>query len=136
MTAARKLFSWERSTAGFGGGAGRHDAGDFAPDQFLGHARVFHLVADGDAEAFLDQARNVALGRVIGHAAHRDGLTLFLVARGEGDFELAGGGDGVFKEELVEVAQAEHQQGAGNLLLDGVVLPHQRRGGLSAVRHA
>ena len=36
--------------------------------------------------------------------------------------------DRVFEEELVEIAQPEHQQRARNLLLDRVVLPHQRRG--------
>ena len=54
----------------------------------------------------------------------------FLVAGGEGDFEFARGDDGVFEEEFVEIAEAEHQQGVGDLLLDGVVLPHQRRGGV------
>ena len=91
---------------------------------------VFHLVADGDAVALLDEARDVAFGGMERDAAHGNGVALFLVARGEGDFEFARGGDGVFEEELVEIAQAEHQQGVGDLLLDAVVLPHQRRGGV------
>ena len=119
---------------GVGGGAGRDDARDLALDQFLGELGVFHLVADGDAVALLDEARDVAFGRVVRHAAHRDGRALFLVARGERDFELARRGDGVFEEQLVEIAQAEHQQGVGHLLLDAVVLPHQRRGGVSQGR--
>ena len=98
---------------------------------FFASRRVFHLVADGDAVALLDQPRDVAFGRVIGHAAHRDGGALFLVARGERDLELARGGDGVLEEQLVEIAQAEHEQRVGHLLLDAVVLPHQRRGGVS-----
>ena len=68
---------------------------------------------------------------MVGHAAHGDGRALFLVAGGERDFEFARGGDGVFEEELVEIAQAEEQQGVRELLLDAVVLPHQRRGGVS-----
>ena len=80
---------------------------------FLASARIFHLVADGDAVALLDEARDVAFGGVVGDAAHGDGRALFLVARGERDFELARGDDGVFEEQLVEIAQAEHQQGVG-----------------------
>ncbi len=108
----------------------RDDARDFALDQFLGEPGVFHLVADGDAMALLDEARDVAFGGVIGHAAHGDGGALFLVAGGEGDFEFARGHDGVFEEELVEIAQAEQQEGVRHLLFDAVVLPHQRRGGI------
>ncbi len=111
-------------------GAGGDDAGDFAADEFLGELGVLDLVADGDAEAFLDEARDVALGGVVGNAAHGDGVALFLIARGEGDFEFARGGDGVFEEELVKIAEAEHQQGVGHLLFDAVVLPHERRGGV------
>ena len=111
-------------------GAGRDDAGDFAPDQFVAAVGVFHLIADGDAVALLDQPRDVVFGGMIGDAAHRNRLALFLVAGGERDLELAGGGDGVVVEQLVEIAQPEHQQRVGDLLLDAVVLPHQRRGGL------
>ncbi len=55
------------------------------------------------------------------------GVALFFVAGGESDFEFTRGSDGVFKEEFVEVAEAEHEQRARDLLLDGVVLAHQRR---------
>ena len=96
---------------GVRGGAGSDDAGDLAPDQFLGGGGIFHLVADGHAVALLDQARDVTFGGVVGHAAHGDGRAFFLVARGEGDFELARGDDGVFEEQLVEIAQAEKQEG-------------------------
>ena len=96
---------------------------------FFAGAGVFHLIADGDAIALLDQARDVVFGGVIGDAAHRDRLAFFLVARGERDFELARGGDGVVVEEFVEIAQAEQQQRVGDLLLDAVILPHERRGG-------
>jgi hypothetical protein len=111
-----------------GRGAGRDDARDFAAHQLLARAGFFHLVADGHAIAAPDQPRDVAFGRMIRHAAHRDGRAFFLVARGERDFEFARGRDGVFEEELVEIAEPEHQQRAGDLLLHGVVLPHQRRG--------
>ena len=113
---------------GVHGGAGRHHAHDLAFDQALGGFGIFHLVADGDAVSLLDEARDVALGRMEGDAAHGDGGALFLVARGEGDFQFARGHHGVLEEELVKIAEAEHQQGVGYLLLDAVVLPHERRG--------
>src|SRR5271155_2253196 len=72
---------------------------------------------------------------MVGDAAHGDGLAFFLVAGGEGDFELAGGDFGVVKEELVEIAEAEQKQGVGELLLDAVVLPHERGGGGRVGRH-
>ena len=128
-TAARKLFSSEPS-CGIRGGAGRDDAGDFARTIFLAILRVFHLVADGDLEALADQLGDVALGRVVGHAAHGNGDALFLVARGQRDLQLARRDDGVLEKQLVEVAQAKKQQRVGMLFLDGSVLPHQRRGRL------
>ena len=93
-----------------GGGAGRDDADDFAAHQFLARAGLLHLVADGDFEAGANQPRDVAFRGVIGHAAHGDGLALFAVARSQSDLQLARGDDGVFVEELVEIAQAEQQQ--------------------------
>src|SRR5271165_3818179 len=108
-------------------GARRHHARDLAPDQLLASAGLFHLVAQRDAIAFLDQASEIAFKRMIGHAAHGDGLPFFLVARGESDLQFARRYDGVLVEELVEIAQAEQQQSVGCLLLDGVILPHERR---------
>ena len=84
---------------------------------FLASLRIFHLVADGHAVALLNQPRDVAFGGVVGHAAHGNGRALFLVARGERDLQFARGHHGVFEEQLVEIAQPEHQQRAGDLLL-------------------
>ena len=120
---------------GVHGGAGSDHARDLAAHQLLGLLGIFHLVADGDPMAFLNEARDVAFGRVEGDAAHRDGGAFFLIAGGKGDFEFAGGHHGIFEEELVEIAQAEHQQRVGDLLFDAVVLPHQRRGGVRGHRH-
>ena len=60
--------------------------------------------------------------------AHGNRVAALLVARGERDFKLARSRDGVFKEQLVEIAQPEQQQRARDLLFCGLVLPHQRRG--------
>src|SRR5580658_8301732 len=91
--------------SGVEGGAGSQDSGDFAANYLLGELGVFHLFADGDAEAFAQQALQVSLSRVVGDAAHGDGA--FAVTGGEGDLQLPGGGDGVVVEEFVEVAHAE-----------------------------
>ena len=112
-------------------GARRQHARDFALHQLLGHARVFHLLADGDLEALADELGDVVVGRVIRHAAHGDGRALFLVARGQRDLQLARGDHGVLEEELVEVAQAKEQKRAGMLFLDRGVLPHQWSGRLA-----
>ncbi len=116
---------------GIGGGARRDYAGDFAPHQFLGHTRIFHLLADRDLESFADQLGNVAFGGMMRYAAHRYGDALFFVARGQGDLQFARGQDGVVEEKLVEITQAKEQQGAGMFFLDGGILPHQRSGRLA-----
>ncbi len=131
-TAARKLFSRGADQVRVHGGAGRDHARDFALHQFLGEPGVFRLVADGDAIALLHQARDVAFGGVIRHAAHGDHRALFLVAGSESDFELARRHDRVFEEHLVEIAETEEEERVRMLLFDAMVLPHQRRGG---VRH-
>ena len=107
-----------------GGGAGRDDPGDFAPNEFFAGRGFFDLIADSDAISAPDQARDIAFGRMIRHAAHWYGGAFFFVAGGEGDFQLARGQNRVVEEELIEVAEAIHQQGAGNLLFNRVILPH------------
>ncbi len=112
-----------------------NDAGHFAPYELGCGRRHFHLIADGDAITLLRQAGDIVFGRVKGHAAHGDRLTLLFVARGQRDLKFPGGSDGVFVKELVEIPEPEHQQGAGHLLLDAMVLPHERRGGRRLRRH-
>ena len=51
---------------GVGERARGDDADDLALDETLGLLRILGLFADGDAEALLDQARHVAVGRVDG----------------------------------------------------------------------
>ena len=112
------------------GRAGRHDARHFAAHELPGLVRVFDLIADGDAMALGDQLRDVAVGRVARHAAHRDRLALLLVAGGQRDAEVARGDDRVVVEQLVEITEMKQQQGVGYVAFDRVVLPHQRRFGL------
>jgi hypothetical protein len=111
-------------------GAGSDDPSYFSSHEFFCQTRIFYLLADGDFESFTDQLRDIAFSGVMGYAAHRDGDALFFVARSERDLELLRGEDGVVEEKLVEISQAEEQQGAGMLLFDGGILPHQRGGRL------
>jgi len=109
-----------------GDGAGRDDPGDLPLDQ-LARTGFLELVADGHLVPLLDEAGDIAVHGVVRHAAHGDGLAvLVLVAGGEGDLELPGGDDGILEEHLVEVAQAEQDDLAGQLPLDVVVLAHHR----------
>src|ERR1035437_10089657 len=112
-------------------GAWREHTRDFALHQRFGYARVFHLFADGDLEAFADQLADVVLGGVVWHAAHRYGNAFFLVARGQRDLQLPRREHGVLEEEFVEVAQPEEDERVGMVFLDRGILPHQRGGRLS-----
>jgi hypothetical protein len=80
------------------GGAGSDYAGHFAADQLFCEARVFDLFANRDFEAAADQLGDIAFGGVIGNAAHRDVDAFFLVARSEGDLQLASSEDGIVEE--------------------------------------
>src|SRR5208337_3154798 len=112
-----------------GGGAGGDDTGDFASNQLFAGPGLLHLFADGDFEAGADEAGKVSVGGVVRNAAHGNGLALFAIAGGERDLEFAGGDDGVFVEEFVEIAEAEEQESVGVAGFNRVVLLHERGGG-------
>ena len=95
---------------------GRDNARDFAAYEFFARTGFFHLLADGDAVAALDQAGDVTVSGMIWHAAHGHGLTALFVARRQSDLKLTRGGHGIFEEKFVEVAQPEEQECARNLL--------------------
>ena len=67
---------------------------------------------------------------MIGHAAHGNRNTFFLVTRGKRYLQFARGEDGIVKKKLVKITQTKEEQRAGMLFLDGGILPHQRRGRL------
>ncbi len=117
--------------SGIEGGSGGENAGDFAADDLFGELWVLHLLADGDAVALAKKPGDVVVRGVPGDAAH--GRVALLVARGEGELQLAGGGFGVVEEELVEVAEAEEEQGVGVLALGGQILAHERGLGFDGV---
>ena len=126
----REKIVFFRTQRGICRRARRDHSRHFPPHQLLGHARIFHLLADRDLESLANQLGDVSFGGVMGYAAHGNGDTFFLVAGGERDLQFARGQDRVVKEKLVEIPQAEEQQGAGMLFLDGGILPHQRSGRL------
>ena len=114
--------------AGIGERPRRDDAHHLAADDPLGLLRVFHLLADGHPVALLDQPGDVAVGGVMGHAAHRHGRTGgVLRSRGQGQVEGARRHQRVFVEELVEVAHAEQHERERILALGLEILPHRGR---------
>src|SRR5260370_885875 len=85
----------------------REDAHDFAADQLLAGTGLLHLIANRDFESATNQPREVAFRGVVGTTTHGNGLPLFAVARSERDLQFARGGDRIFVEKFVEVAEAE-----------------------------
>jgi hypothetical protein len=109
--------------------AGGHDAHDLALDDTLRFARVFHLLADRDAEALLHQPRDVGVRRVVRHTAHRDRAAVRVLGSGcQGELEGTRGRQRVLVEHLVEVAHPEKQQGVAMLALRVEILAHRGRG--------
>ncbi len=62
-----------------------NNARDIALDKLFGDPRIFHLIADGDAVPLLNQSRDIAFSRMIGHAAHGNGHAFFFVSGGQCD---------------------------------------------------
>ena len=96
--------------------ARRDDPDDRAVDHRLGRralarfGRALDLLGDGDAVAGPDQPREIGLGGVDRHAAHRDRLAVMLAARGQRDVERRRGGPGVVEEQFEEIAHPVEQQ--------------------------
>ena len=109
---------------------GRDDADDFALDDALGLAGVFHLIANRDPESLFHQPRDVAVHGVKRHAAHRNAAAVGVFRpRGQRQLEGPGRDERVFVEHLVEVAHAKEQNRVAMLLLGVEILAHRRRHG-------
>ena len=98
-----------------GQGAGRDDPHDGALDRPLVAAaarlgRVLDLLADRDLEAGADQLREIAVGGMHRHAAHRDVGAVVLAALGQRDVERRRRRHRVVEEQLVEIPHAKEQQ--------------------------
>ena len=98
--------------------ARRHHPGDLAAHQTLGLRRVLHLVTDRDLEAGAQELADVALDRVVRHAAHRGLVVGALLAGGQGDFEDRRSPLRIVEEELEEVAHPIHHDAVRMLRLD------------------
>ena len=91
--------------------AWRHQPDDLSLERPLagttfGH---FHLLGHRHPKAAPDQARQVGLGRMHGHAAHRDLLARMLTALGQHDVQRAGGRLRIGEEQFVEIAHPQEQ---------------------------
>ena len=118
----QEVVGGARQVGAVGQRAGRHHAHHVAVEQLLARASALHLLADGDLLAGLHQPRDVAVGRVVRDAGHRDRL-----ARGQRDLQQPRAQLGVLGEQLVEVAQAKQQQVVREAALQLPVLRHHRR---------
>jgi hypothetical protein len=113
---------------GIGERARRHHAHDLALDDALRRLRVLDLLADRDAVTLLHQPRDVAVGGMKRHAAHRHRRARRIFRpRGQGEIERARGNQRVLVEHLVEIAHPEEQQRMPVLPLRVEVLLHRRR---------
>ena len=121
---SEEIVAGVRELAFVEGGAGGDDAGYGAFDDAFGGARVFDLVADSDAAIVAQEAADVDLGGVIRDAAHGHIFTFLGAAASEREIQQFSGFDGIVVEHLIEIAEAEHEDGMGMLLFDGLILAH------------
>jgi len=100
-------------------GAGAEDLSDLAFDEFTGFG-FFDLVTDSDTVPGFEEFADVGGGGVVWDAAHRG-----RAAAGQGDVEDLSPDFGVFVEHLIEVAEAEQEEGIWRkLAFDPPVLSH------------
>ena len=103
--------------------AGSHHADHLPLHQPARLGGILDLVAQRHLVPLPDQARHVAVHRVVRNSAHGGGVGRSLAARGEGDLQHPGSLQGVIEEHFIEIAHPEHQDGVLVLLLELVVLP-------------
>ena len=106
--------------------ARRHHAHDLALDHTLGGARVLHLLAHRDFEAARDKLAQMHLQRVVREAGQWHAQVFAHRLRGQRDLELFRHQHGVVIERLVEIAEAEEDDGIGVTALHLEVLAPDR----------
>jgi len=94
---------------------------------FLGLRRVLHLFAHRHLVALADEAGEIEVAGVHGHAAHGDLLALVLAALGERDIERRRGNGRILEEQFVEIPHAVEQEHARMRRLDVQILGHHGR---------
>ena len=107
-------------------GAGRDDSNNLPLHGTLAGSGITDLFADGDGHAKPDESCQVAVDRVVWHAAHGYGLSGRGTAGSQGNVEQICGTLGIVVEQLVEIAHAVKQQFFRMFCLDGQVLLHHR----------
>ena len=100
------------------------DAHHLPLDQPLCRGRVLHLLTDGHLVSFRHQAAQIAVHRVVRHAAHGRPLLQSAVLPCQSDLQLPGRGDGVVEKHLVKISQSIKQDAVAVLLLGLHVLLH------------
>ena len=88
-------------------------------DQPFGVLGVFHLLADGDLVALLEEAIDVRVATTNGDACHR-----MPAARCQDHIKFCGDRLGIIKECLVEVAEVKKQNRRGVLRFQSPILLH------------
>ena len=99
---------------------------DPALDDSLCKLRVLELVAYGNPVARADQPRQVGVERMVRKASQFDFRGTSIPPFRQDNVEDARSTDGVFTECLVEVPDAEQQDGIGVVFLHPCILLHQR----------
>ena len=94
--------------------------------QPFGLLGVLHLLGDGHLVSLLNQLVQVGIHSVIGDAAHGRPLRKAALLSGQRQLQLPGGGHGILKEHLVEIAQPVEKETVGILLLRLHVMSHHR----------
>ena len=90
--------------------------------------RIFHLLANRHAKAAPDEAGQIGVRRMHGHAAHLDRPPGVLAAMGQRDVERRRRRIGIGEKHLVEIAHAKEQQRVRVLRLQREPLRHRGRG--------
>ena len=116
--ACEKVVSFSGEHGGVDNGARGNDTDHFPVNQSLGKGRVTGLLADGDAVTLAHQARNVAVGGMMGYTCHWRFLATSKVAPGKGYFQFAGDNFGIVIEHFVKIAHAKKEDGVRILFLD------------------
>ncbi len=106
-------------------GAGCDDADNVPLHKTLGKGRVFQLLADGHLIPLRHKPGDVRFDRMERHAAHRRTLLLPAVLAGEHQIQFPGSRLRVIEEHLIEVSDAEHEDGVPIVLLDIHILLHE-----------
>ena len=109
-----------------------HIADDATIDERLGTPRLclrgcFGLFGNRHPVSGTDQPREIGLGAVHRHTAHRDRRAAMLAARGERDIERGRRCSGIIKEQLEKIAHAIKQQAIFRLRFQRKILAHHRR---------